>query len=243
MRQKVDALLEDAVDEHQQGVPNDLGLPALDWLVENWDLSLGERASRGGAVPVAAAAFTGPARRTDADRAVPRTGRDRAQSLLFPLSHRPRGERRVVPHRGPAGGGAGRAAMRWFRPTTTASCSRCSAFRNCPWSSGAIVSTRRHAEADLRLALKESELVRWQFRGVAQTGLMVPRQFPGQQRAVRQLRFSAEILFRVLEEHEPDHPMLEEAYRQSIDHWLNSAWCQRLDGKNRAARIGLGVWW
>jgi ATP-dependent Lhr-like helicase len=77
------------------------------------------------------------------------------------------------------------------------------------------------AEEDLRLALKESELVRWQFRGVAQTGLMVPRQFPGQQRAVRQLRFSAELLFRVLEEHEPDHPMLEEAYRQSIDHFLN----------------------
>ncbi len=77
------------------------------------------------------------------------------------------------------------------------------------------------AEDDLRLALKESELIRWQFRGVAQTGLMVPRQFPGQQRAVRQLRFSSEILFRVLEEHEPDHPLLEEAYRQSIDHFLN----------------------
>jgi ATP-dependent Lhr-like helicase len=88
------------------------------------------------------------------------------------------------------------------------------------------------AEDDLRLALKESELVRWQFRGVAQTGLMVPRQFPGQQRAVRQLRFSAEILFRVLEEHEPDHPMLEEAYRQSIDHFLNlrgaRAWMEKI---------------
>jgi ATP-dependent Lhr-like helicase len=88
------------------------------------------------------------------------------------------------------------------------------------------------AEEDLRLALKESELVRWQFRGVAQTGLMVPRQFPGQHRAVRQLRFSSEILFRVLEEHEPDHPMLEEAYRQSIDHWLNlrgaRAWMEKI---------------
>jgi ATP-dependent Lhr-like helicase len=88
------------------------------------------------------------------------------------------------------------------------------------------------AEEDLRLALKESELVRWQFRGVAQTGLMVPRQFPGQQRAVRQLRFSSEILFRVLEEHEPDHPMLEEAYRQSLDHWLNlrgaRAWLEKI---------------
>jgi ATP-dependent Lhr-like helicase len=46
------------------------------------------------------------------------------------------------------------------------------------------------------------------------------------------LRFSSEILFRVLEEHEPDHPMLAEAYRQSIDHWLNlrgaRAWMEQI---------------
>ena len=80
---------------------------------------------------------------------------------------------------------------------------------------------RGGAEEDLRAALKESELVRWQFRSVAQTGLMVPRQLPGKERKLKQLRFSAEILFRVLEQHEPDHPMLAEAYRQALTRFLD----------------------
>ena len=80
---------------------------------------------------------------------------------------------------------------------------------------------REGAEEDLRAALKESELVRWQFRAVAQTGLMVPRQLPGKERKLKQLRFSAEILFRVLEQHEPDHPMLAEAYRQALTRFLD----------------------
>ncbi len=80
---------------------------------------------------------------------------------------------------------------------------------------------REGAEADLREALKESELVRWQFRSVAQTGLMVPRQLPGKERKLKQLRFSAEILFRVLEQHEPDHPMLVETYRQALTRFLD----------------------
>ncbi len=77
------------------------------------------------------------------------------------------------------------------------------------------------AEDDLRLALRKGELVHWQFRGVAQTGLMVPRQLPGKERKLKQLRFSAEILFRVLDEHEPDHPLLAEAYRQSVTQFLD----------------------
>ena len=93
---------------------------------------------------------------------------------------------------------------------------------------------REGAEEELRLALKESELVRWQFRSVAQTGLMVPRQLPGKERALRQLRFSAEILFRVLEQHEPDHPLLAEAYRQATTQFLDlpgaCAWMEKAAG-------------
>lgn len=81
---------------------------------------------------------------------------------------------------------------------------------------------RAGAEDVLRAALRESELVRWQFRSVAQTGLMVPRQYPGKERAVKMLRFSAEILFRVLEQHEPDHPLLAEAYRQATSLFLDA---------------------
>ena len=78
------------------------------------------------------------------------------------------------------------------------------------------------AEEDLRSALRHSELVKWQFRGVAQTGLMVPRNLPGRQRKQKQMNWSAEVLFRVLEEHEPNHPLLREAYRQATHTFLDA---------------------
>ncbi|MEP6976007.1 MAG: DEAD/DEAH box helicase [Spartobacteria bacterium] len=81
---------------------------------------------------------------------------------------------------------------------------------------------RESAEEDLHAALRGSELVKWQFRGVAQTGLMVPRNLPGRERKPRQLSWSSEVLFRVLEQHEPDHPLLEEAYRQATHTFLDA---------------------
>jgi ATP-dependent Lhr-like helicase len=79
-----------------------------------------------------------------------------------------------------------------------------------------------HAERDLGAALRGSELVKWQFRGVAQTGLMVPRNLPGKKRKQKQLSWSAEVLFRVLERHEPEHPLLIEAYRQATHTFLDA---------------------
>ncbi len=81
---------------------------------------------------------------------------------------------------------------------------------------------RAEADEDLHAALRGSELVKWQFRGVAQTGLMVPRNLPGRERKPRQLSWSSEVLFRVLEQHEPDHPLLEEAYRQAMHTFLDA---------------------
>ncbi|MCX6856388.1 MAG: DEAD/DEAH box helicase [Verrucomicrobia bacterium] len=76
-------------------------------------------------------------------------------------------------------------------------------------------------EADMHAALEHSELVKWNFRGVAQTGLMVPRNRPGHERKIKDLRWSSEILFRVLSEHEPDHPMLVQSYRESTHAFLD----------------------
>ncbi len=81
---------------------------------------------------------------------------------------------------------------------------------------------RAKAERDLSAALRGSELVKWQFRGVAQTGLMVPRNLPGKKRKQKQLSWSAEVLFRVLERHEPEHPLLVEAYRQATHTFLDA---------------------
>lgn len=81
---------------------------------------------------------------------------------------------------------------------------------------------RKNAEQDLQAALQDSELVKWQFRGVAQTGLMVPRNQAGVERRLKQLRWSSEILFRVLQEHEPDHPLLAETLRQAEQSFLDA---------------------
>ena len=77
------------------------------------------------------------------------------------------------------------------------------------------------ADESMRAALAESDLVKWQFRGVAQTGLMVPRNRPGHEHKIKQLRWSAEILFRVLLEHEPDHPLLVQSYREATHTFLD----------------------
>ncbi len=95
-------------------------------------------------------------------------------------------------------------------------------FQEMPLEDWRLCFESEGAEEDLRRALRGSELVKWQFRGVAQTGLMVPRNLPGRQRQQKQLSWSAEVLFRVLEQHEPDHPLLEEAYRQATHTFLDA---------------------
>ena len=95
-------------------------------------------------------------------------------------------------------------------------------FQEMPLEDWRLCFEREGAEEDLPRALRGSELVKWQFRGVAQTGLMVPRNLPGRERKKRQLAWSSEVLFRVLEQHEPDHPLLVEAYRQAAYTFLDA---------------------
>lgn len=80
---------------------------------------------------------------------------------------------------------------------------------------------REGAEDALRAALAESNLVKWQFRGVAQTGLMVPRRVRGEERGSRALQWSSEIIFEVLRKYEPDHPLLREAYAEVTRRFLD----------------------
>ena len=80
---------------------------------------------------------------------------------------------------------------------------------------------RPGAEEDLRAALADSELVKWQFRGVAQAGLMVPRRVHGSERGSKSLQWSSEILFDVLRRHEPDHVLLAEAYAEATTRFLD----------------------
>jgi len=77
------------------------------------------------------------------------------------------------------------------------------------------------AAAELHEALQDSQLVKWQFSGIAQTGLMIPRNLPGGERKMRQIRWSADILFKVLAQHEPDHPLLEQAVHEAKHTFLD----------------------
>ena len=94
---------------------------------------------------------------------------------------------------------------------------------------------RAGAEDDLRTALADSSLVKWQFRGTAQTGLMVPRRVRGEERGARALQWSAEIIFDVLRRHEPDHPLLAEAYEEATLRFLDLP--RALDFLERASRL------
>ncbi len=67
-------------------------------------------------------------------------------------------------------------------------------FQEMPLEDWRLCFEREGAEEDLYAALRGSELVKWQFRGVAQTGLMVPRHLPGRERRPKQLTWSSEVL-------------------------------------------------
>jgi ATP-dependent Lhr-like helicase len=81
--------------------------------------------------------------------------------------------------------------------------------------------SRQGAEEDLHASLAQSSLVKWQFRGVAQTGLMVPRMQFGKERKGRNLQWSTEVIFEVLQKYEPEHPLLTEAYHEAAHTFLD----------------------
>ena len=80
-------------------------------------------------------------------------------------------------------------------------------------------------KARRRICMRRSRspsLVKWQFRGVAQTGLMVPRNaIRAGTQAARNLQWSTEVIFEVLQKYEPDHPLLAEAYYEAAHTFLD----------------------
>lgn len=77
--------------------------------------------------------------------------------------------------------------------------------------------------AELHSSLNRSELLKYHFRNAAQTGLMIYRNFFGEQKPARKLHWSAEVIFNVLTEHEPDHVLLREARRDAVNTFLDVA--------------------
>jgi ATP-dependent Lhr-like helicase len=88
-------------------------------------------------------------------------------------------------------------------------------------------------ESELNAVLSRSDLLKYHFRNAAQTGLMVYRNYFGEQKPVRKLQWSAEVIFHVLQQHEPDHVLLREARRDSLQTFLDAesacAYLRRLE--------------
>ena len=78
--------------------------------------------------------------------------------------------------------------------------------------------------ADLALdeSLRQSEMLKYHFRNAAQTGLMVYRNFFNQQKSVRKLQWSTEVIFNVLQQHEPDHVLMREARRDTLQSFIDT---------------------
>jgi ATP-dependent Lhr-like helicase len=77
-------------------------------------------------------------------------------------------------------------------------------------------------ETELERSLAQSEMLKYHFRNAAQTGLMVYRNFFDQQKSVRKLAWSSEVIFNVLQQHEPDHILMREARRDTLRVFLDA---------------------
>jgi ATP-dependent Lhr-like helicase len=84
----------------------------------------------------------------------------------------------------------------------------------------ALLSPRLFDE-DLQAALAESEMVKYHFRNAAQTGLMIYRNYFDERKPVRKMQWSAEVIFNVLQQHEPDHVLLREARRETLHTYVD----------------------
>ncbi len=81
--------------------------------------------------------------------------------------------------------------------------------------------------AELEASLARSDLLKYHFRNAAQTGLLVYRNYFGEQKSLKKLHWSAEVIFNVLAQHEPDHVLLREARRDAIHSFLDAPGAQR----------------
>ncbi len=73
---------------------------------------------------------------------------------------------------------------------------------------------------DIRASINLTELARRQFREVARVAGLVFNGYPGAAKTTRQLQVSSGLLFDVLREHDPQHPLLWQAQREVLDQQL-----------------------
>jgi ATP-dependent Lhr-like helicase len=94
---------------------------------------------------------------------------------------------------------------------------------------------------DLESWLAESVLMKRTFRDCAVIAGLIDRNHPGVRKSGRQVAFSADLIFDVLKEHEPDHLLLKAAWADAARGYLDLGRLQslltRVKGRLRHARL------
>lgn len=94
---------------------------------------------------------------------------------------------------------------------------------------------------DLEAWLQESVLMRATFRDCAVIAGLIERRYPGQEKTGRQVSFSADLIYNVLREHEPNHVLLRAAWADAAGGYLDlkrlSGLLARTRGHIRPARL------
>lgn len=76
---------------------------------------------------------------------------------------------------------------------------------------------------DIQQSLNKSELARRRFRDIARVAGMIFSGFPGKSKSNKNLQMSSGLLFDVLKEYEPEHPMLQQAFNEVLELQLDEA--------------------
>ncbi|SMP27783.1 ligase-associated DNA damage response DEXH box helicase [Chryseobacterium profundimaris] len=76
------------------------------------------------------------------------------------------------------------------------------------------ILTRENLMTDVISSINASEMARRKFRDIAVISGMVIQNFPGQQRSNKSLQSSAGLIFKVLEDYDPDHFLVRQAYTE-----------------------------
>lgn len=76
------------------------------------------------------------------------------------------------------------------------------------------ILTRENLMTDVISSINAAEMARRKFRDIAVISGMVIQNFPGQQRSNKSLQSSAGLIFKVLEDYDPDHFLVRQAYTE-----------------------------
>jgi len=100
-----------------------------------------------------------------------------------------------------------------------------------------IVLKRDNLMTDVANSINAAEMALHKFRDIAVISGLVIQTFPGAQRNNKSLQASSSIIFKVLEEHEPDHLLVRQAYAEVFNQQLEEVRLQEAFARIEKSKI------